>query len=243
MWTFNFVLLGTTLALPAGRAEEPKSNAAVDALAGIWKLEEAIIDGEPQALPPRPPRWVIRGDKVVYAGKPLATMVIDATTIPPSIDLAFLKPKRTCEGIYSLKDDTLKICVSRATDGIKERPLSFATKGKPELRLLVFKRLKEAGADAIEHLGGFAGIVIGYNKAKELTVVNVIDGTPAQKAGLKKDDVLLKVGAEDAGDLRATVSMFAQARPGTDLNVRVRRAGKEQDFKVKIGVAPFFLLD
>jgi uncharacterized protein (TIGR03067 family) len=243
MFRISCLLVAGMFALAIGRADESQPKAALDAMQGVWKLKEVVIDGETQMLPPKPPRWVVRGDKVLYAGKPLAALVIDPATTPPSIDLGFLKPKRTYEGVYSLEDDTLKICVNRITDGVKERPLSFATKGKTDLRLFVFKRLKEAGADGIEHLGGFAGIAIGYNKQKELVIRDVLDGTPAQKAGLKKDDVLLKVGGQDATEVRATVVMFAQSRPGTDVGVRVRRVGKEQDINVKVGAAPFFFLD
>jgi uncharacterized protein (TIGR03067 family) len=243
MFRISCLLVAAMLAVAIAGADDAQPKAALDAVQGVWKLEEVVIDGETQALPPKPPRWLIRGDKVLYAGKPLAALVIDPGTTPRSIDLGFLKPKRTYEGVYSLEDDTLKICVNRITDGVKERPLSFATKGKANLRLFVFKRLKEAGADGIEHLGGFAGIAIGYNKQKELVIRDVLDGTPAQKAGLKKDDVVLKVDGREVTELRPTVAMVAQSRPGSELTVRVRRAGKEQDIKVKVGVVPFFLLD
>jgi uncharacterized protein (TIGR03067 family) len=242
MYRIIGILVGATVMLAASKANS-QPRAALDPLQGTWILEEAIRDGEMQPLPARPPRWVIRGDKVLYAGKPLAGLVLDAATTPRSIDLGFLKPKRTYEGIYVLKGDTLKICVNRITEGVKERPLSFETKGKTDLRLFVFKRLTEPGADAIEHLGGFAGIAIGLNKQKELTILDVLEGAPAQKAGLKKDDVVRKVNGQDAGGLRETVTTIGRCRPGSEITIRVRRAGKEQDIKLKVGVIPFFFLD
>jgi uncharacterized protein (TIGR03067 family) len=235
---FTFALSG--LAVNAGNADAKKALAAFQ---GVWKLETIEADGEEQELIRKPPRWVIQGHKVLYGGEELALITLDPATSPKTVDLEFKKPKRTYEGVYTLKDDTLKICVNKMTDGVKERPLGFETKGKPDWRLLVFKRLKEPNAGAIEHLSGFAGIAIGISKEKEPIIVNVIEGTPARKAGLMKDDIILQVGAQDATDLRTTVRLVGEFRPGSEVTFRIKRDGKEKKIKVKVGVLPFFYLD
>jgi len=76
-----------------------------------------------------------------------------------------------------------------------------------------------------------------------ISILNVLEGAPAQKAGLKKDDIVLKVNGQDVEGLRATVAMISQCRPGSDLTMRVRRDGKEQDVTLKLGVVPFYFLD
>ena len=58
-----------------------------------------------------------------------------------------------------------------------------------------------------------------------------------------KDDQILQVGGRDATDLRTTVRMIGEFRPGSEVTFRVKRGGKEQDIKVKVGVLPFFFLD
>ncbi len=65
----------------------------------------------------------------------------------------------------------------------------------------------------------------------------------AQKAGLKKDDIIAKIGVTAPGTLREAFDQVRQLRPGTDLTVRVRRGKKEQDIRVRVGVVPFFFLD
>ena len=227
--------------LPIGQAGDAKKDRA--ALQGVWKLEALETDGARQELIRKPPRWVIKGNKIFYGGEELAVLTLDPAAKPKIIDIAFTKGKGTFEGVYSLAGDTLKVCVNKMTEGVKERPLGFDTKGKPDWRLMVFKRLKEPNAGAIEHLSGFAGIAIGVNKEKEPIIVNVLKDTPAQKAGLKKDDIILQVGGRDATDLRSTVRMVGEFRPGSEVTFHIKRDGKEQDIKVKVAVLPFFYLD
>src|SRR5260370_394548 len=78
---------------------------------------------------------------------------------------------------------------------------------------------------------------------KRVTMGVVTEGAPAKKAGVKKDDVLLKVGAEAATGVRQVVALVRRAAPGSELTLRVKRGGKEQDIAVKVGVLPFFFLD
>jgi uncharacterized protein (TIGR03067 family) len=234
------VLIVTALALAAGHRAGAGPEKGPAPLQGTWKVVSLEIDGEVREFPETPLRWVIKGNKVLYAGAPLADLTVDPATTPKNIDLGFLKPKRTYEGIYAVEGDTLKVCVNRRTEGVKERPLDFATKGKPDMRLLVFQRQK-AGGDRVEDLPGFVGMA--FMAGKELLVTAVLEGSPAQKAGLKKDDILLKVGAADATDLKTVIRTVQQTRPGNELTLRVRRDGKERDLVIKVGVLPFPLLD
>jgi uncharacterized protein (TIGR03067 family) len=246
------LVMVSVLCVPfASAGGDPKAEAVKKELAvlqGVWKLTALEIDGKTTDFPENPPRWFIKEDKVRYGGQELAALMIDAATTPRSIDLAFLSPKRSYEGIYSVTGDTLKICVNRQTEGVKERPVGFATKDNPEWRLLVFKRDQAGKADETEGLSGFVGIAIGIaigiepNK-KELVIAQVIDGGPAKKAGLKKDDILLRVGGRQAEGVLETVRMIRAERPGSESNLRIRRDGKERDVTVKVGVAPFSLLD
>lgn len=235
------VLVAAAL-LAAGRPAEGGSKKGPAALQGTWKLVSLEIDGEATDYSARPFRWVIKGTTVRYGGKPLAELTADPAASPKTIDLTFLTPKRTYEGVYAVDGDTLKICVNRQTEGVKDRPVGFETKGKADLRLLVFQRDEAGAGERLADLPGFVGIQI-MKKEKELVIGGVIDGSPAKAAGLKKDDVLLKVGALDADGLREFVEAVRAARPGSELTIRVRRDSKERDIPIKIGIMPFFLLD
>jgi uncharacterized protein (TIGR03067 family) len=236
------VFLVPILSLAALPPDDAPAKKDLAPLQGVWKLVWFGQDGDSGDAPPPVKRWVIKGDKVHYGGEELATLTIDATTTPPTIDLAFLNPKKVLEGIYKLEKDTLTLCVNRQTDGAKERPLQFSTEGKPDLRLLVFARDKDA--KGTEDLAGYIGISIQVDrKRKQVLIGNTQPGSPARKAGLKKGDILLKVGSQEVTELREVIDLVQQTKPGSKITLRIKRDGTEQDVTLKAGMLPFFLLD
>ena len=56
-------------------------------------------------------------------------------------------------------------------------------------------------------------------------------------------DIVARIGATAPSTVREAFDQVRQARPGTDLTVRVRRGDKEQDISVRVRVVPFILLD
>jgi uncharacterized protein (TIGR03067 family) len=229
--------------LPAGPAT-PGRDGPLAALQGTWKLTALEADGKASDLPEVPFWWVIKGDNVYYGGQVLARATVDDMVKPPCIDLAFQNPERTLEGIYAVEADTLKICVNRSTDDVKERPSGFSTRDKPAWRLLVFQRDKDRKPDDVSGLGGFVGLVLQFDADSNKVVIrDTLKSSPAMRAGLKKDDVLVRVGAAEATDLQAVIASIRQAKPGSELMLRIKRGDKEQEATVKVGVLPFFLLD
>jgi uncharacterized protein (TIGR03067 family) len=226
-------------------AEEQGKKDPLAVLQGGWKVTGLEIDGKPSELPAAASFWlVIKDNKVFYGGQELAKLTCDPTTTPPCLDLAFRKPDRVYEAAYSVEGNTLKVCVNHLTEGVKERPTSFSTEGKPDWRLLVFQRDMDRKIEDLEGLAGFVGLMImSQEDSKELMIKGVMEGSPAKKADLKKEDVLLKISGQAPPDLQGAVKMIRYAKPGSELEVRVRRGDKELDVTVKVGVAPFFLLD
>jgi uncharacterized protein (TIGR03067 family) len=240
--TATSLLLAALLSLADGRPARPKKEFLP--LQGNWKLVSVGFNGRTIDFSGRLPNWIIRGDKVLYGGEELATLTLDPSTTPRCIDLGFLSPKRVYEGVYEVSGDTLKICVNSQSDGVKERPLVFATKDKLNLRLFVFQREKDGKGDGTENLRGYVGMALRNSKDRKAVVIaEALEGSPAKRAGLKKDDVLVTVGDLKATDLRAVYERMAEGKPGDKLMVRVRRGGKVLDITVKVGVTPFFLLD
>jgi len=212
-------------------------------LEGVWRLIGFEVDGKEAFLQEHKQlRWVIKGDKVFYGGDEFGKLKLDPAATPKCLDLDRVKSKRVHEGIYKLEKDRLTICVALMTEGVKERPIRFDNKGIDKFRTLLFERDKPG--TELEGAAGFVGVQLRFDdKTKEIQVVDTIKDSPAQKAGLKKDDILLQVGNNATGDLQQAVDMVRQLKPGSGAILRVRRAGKEQDVKVKVGVAPLFFLD
>ena len=236
----SVLALGVAAYLPAG--EQPKKGQPE--LQGTWKIVGLEADGEDAEFPANLPRWVIKGDKVYYAGEVLAQLTIDPATTPRTVDLAFDNPRRVFEAVYAVEGDTLKFSVNRLDAAVKERPLDFETKDKPGRRLLVLRREKAGASDGTKEAPGFVGMQIGYHKdTDKVFVVSLIDKSPAMKSGLKKDDIVLQVGTTAASDLKTVIDAVRQVRPASDLTLRVERDGKEIEIRIRVGVLPFFLFD
>ncbi|MFO1207749.1 MAG: Do family serine endopeptidase [Amaricoccus sp.] len=76
---------------------------------------------------------------------------------------------------------------------------------------------------------------IGLKEARGAAVTDVPDG-PAQKAGMKSGDVVLKFGDQDIKDTRELVRIVADTAVGKTVDVVVFRDGKEVTLKVEIGL-------
>ena len=120
------------------------------------------------------------------------------------------------------------------------RAEGFATKDKENWRLLVFERDQGAKENATEGLTGYVGVALRVDKdRKEIAVGAVLDGSPAKKAGLRKDDIVLKIGGQEVKELLPAVEVVRQTKPGMQLVFRVSRDGKESDITITTGVVPF----
>jgi uncharacterized protein (TIGR03067 family) len=237
-------LLTVTVPLPAADdlSDASAKNGPAE-LQGNWRLLSVEINGQDLDLAGNQPKWVIKGSKVHYGGEELTRLTADPAATPKILDLAFLKPKKVYEGIYSVDQDTLKVCLNNQTEGVKERPQEFSTKDKGNWRLLVFKRDKSEQADQTEGLSGYIGVALRFDQDRHEVIVNeAIAGSPAKKAGLQKDDVILKIAGAAPTGLRSAVDMVRQTKPGSQLALRVGRGGKETDMLIKVGIMPFAML-
>nr|WP_175802958.1 Do family serine endopeptidase [Burkholderia anthina] len=69
-------------------------------------------------------------------------------------------------------------------------------------------------------------------------VAGVLQGGPADKAGIKPGDILVSVNGEEITDTTKLLNTVAQIKPGTPTKVHVVRKGKEFDVNVVIGKRP-----
>ncbi len=224
----------------ASRPDDPPAKSPAE-LQGTWKLVSMEVTGKDrEPLGGGSPRWVIKDNTISYGGEEIAKFTADASTSPRVIDLKYREPERAYEGIYAVEKDTLKVCINRKADGAKNRPDKFTTKDQDDWLILVFEREKAAPANATDGLSGYVGVRLrGNDDGKEVVVDSPIKDSPADKAGLKAGDVILKVGDKAATDLQAAVNAVREAKPGSKIDIRVNRDGKESTITVKAGVLPF----
>jgi S1-C subfamily serine protease len=88
---------------------------------------------------------------------------------------------------------------------------------------------------------GSIGVMLKIDDGK-LVVVSTVSGSPADKAGLKADDVIVKVNDHvvkekdlTQEDLEAAAKEIVKHKPGDKINVTVKRDGKEMALDVTVG--------
>jgi serine protease DegQ len=82
-------------------------------------------------------------------------------------------------------------------------------------------------------------IAESFGLAQKGTIVaGVLQGGPADKAGIKPGDVLLDVNGEEITDTTRLLNVIAQIKPGTDAKVHLMRKNKEMQLLVTIGKRP-----
>jgi serine protease Do len=109
----------------------------------------------------------------------------------------------------------------------------------------VIDQLKETGTV----IRGWLGVLIqqitpeiaeglGLRDVKGVLVSDVTPDGPADKAGIKRGDIIVDFNGKEVGDVTELTSMVAQMAPGSDVNVKALRNGKVSDFKVTLGKLP-----
>jgi carboxyl-terminal processing protease len=87
---------------------------------------------------------------------------------------------------------------------------------------------------------GSIGVQIKIEDGK-IVVVEPIKGGPAEKAGIKTDDVIVKINDYkvkdnvEQEDLQETVKEIVKHKPGTKIKVGIKRGDKDMTIEVTVG--------
>ncbi len=76
------------------------------------------------------------------------------------------------------------------------------------------------------------------NSVGGIFLAGVTEGSPAQKAGLRQGDTILKMGGAEIPDLMAMTTLLRAKRPGDTIEVVFLRDHKEKQVPVILGVRP-----
>ena len=94
--------------------------------------------------------------------------------------------------------------------------------------------------------GGFLGIYTeeinkdnlsqyGLRDARGVGVTEVVKDSPAEKAGLRKGDVIIRFDSEAVGSVRKLNRLVSEVAPDHKVNLTISRGGAEQELSVTIG--------
>lgn len=75
----------------------------------------------------------------------------------------------------------------------------------------------------------------GLKEAKGALIADVTKGDPAEKAGVKAGDVVIKINGEEIDDSRELVNKIGRMSPNETIVLTVLRGKKHKDIKVKLG--------
>lgn len=70
---------------------------------------------------------------------------------------------------------------------------------------------------------------------KGALITSVTEDSPAEKAGLKKDDVIIRIGSKKVDDTQDAFNIIGFTAPGTEVEFTIIRDGKEKKVNVKVG--------
>jgi serine protease Do len=76
---------------------------------------------------------------------------------------------------------------------------------------------------------------LGLEKAEGILITKVDEDSPAEKAGLQREDIILEFQGKKPESLSALQMMVAATEPGTEVELLILRKGKEKVIKMKLG--------
>jgi S1-C subfamily serine protease len=101
---------------------------------------------------------------------------------------------------------------------------------------LMFVRAPIPPESALDPLArGYMGVEI---QTGSLIIESVSPGQPAFKAGIKANDVIVRVGTLEPQVFEQVVSHVCSLRPGAVIDIEVQRGNERKVFKVKLTCRP-----
>ncbi|HEY1053348.1 MAG TPA: trypsin-like peptidase domain-containing protein [Prosthecobacter sp.] len=86
--------------------------------------------------------------------------------------------------------------------------------------------------------GGYLGVATVMSDNVELEVADVIDGSPAQKAGVHAGDVIVSINDDAMTDQQQFTAVVRAKAAGDTINIKLRSKGKERIVPVKLSQRP-----
>jgi serine protease Do len=75
----------------------------------------------------------------------------------------------------------------------------------------------------------------GLSEVRGVAIARVVEGSPAERAGLKKDDVILRFNNEEVTSVRKLNRMLSEVAPDHAVRLTISRGGAEQEVSVTLG--------
>src|SRR5262245_25113475 len=85
---------------------------------------------------------------------------------------------------------------------------------------------------------GYIGVKLMAEEGGPITVAETVEGSPAEKAGLKAGDVIKKVAGKAVADPQEVAKKIRGSKPGDKVVLTIERDGKEKEITITVGKPP-----
>lgn len=85
---------------------------------------------------------------------------------------------------------------------------------------------------------GFLGIYLKPGQGKGAIIDGTVKGSPARKAGLKQDDVIVGINGKQVNDEQVLIEVLRATKPGDKITLKVARGGWAKDVEIVLGNRP-----
>jgi serine protease Do len=178
---------------------------------------------------------------VSYKGRDIPSSLVRGTSLEMIQTDAAINPGNSGGPLINVKGEVIGINTMIVTGGQQQSagvgfsvPINIAKEILPQLR--------EKG----KVVRGWLGLTIepnredlaktlGMKEATGAVVTQVGEGSPAEKAGLQAEDVVVMADGRKIGDNSDLSQYIASRAPGTTVNLNVFRHGAEKKFSVVLG--------
>jgi RNA polymerase sigma factor (sigma-70 family) len=129
--------------------------------------------------------------------------------------------------------------IYQASGSEKERPQQHATASVADDKPEQSDKDKNEKSKSEEKTHGYLGVMLaGEEGGGDVVVHEVRPDSPAAKAGVKAEDIVLKVANKEVKDPYAAVDIIKGMKPGDKVTLRLKRGDKEMDVTVTLGKWP-----
>ncbi len=152
---------------------------------------------------------------------------------------AAINPGNSGGPLVNLRGEVIGINVAIATTTARFQGYGFAI--PVNLARVVVEDIIHHGYVRRAHLGVQIDMIdettaraLGMDKVAGVLVQEILDNSPAERAGIQAGDVILKVDGKEVNQPNELQMEIARRRPDTDVLIRVLRNGREQDINVTL---------
>ncbi|MCP5537166.1 MAG: trypsin-like peptidase domain-containing protein [Akkermansiaceae bacterium] len=93
---------------------------------------------------------------------------------------------------------------------------------------------------AMQDLDPYARSKFNYQERDGVRIVGLVPDSPAIKAGLRKDDIIIRYKGEKVNSMRRLIALIQQSKVGSDVTLEIWREGAKHTLTAKIGEADDF---